>query len=556
MLNKLFKSLKVFLSFLDRKDKFKFTFLSVIFAISSLLEIVTIVLIIPILSSFSEIQSNFNILEEIFKKIDFFLGLDNVLLTKIIILYAVVFFKNSFQIFAQLQISKYGYMMEDKITKQILNHSYSMPLSDHKDSTSSELIKNCTNDAHKLNLFFINPLLIIISDLILIVSLLLFLIIFDPVATFISGSVSAIIVVGYHYFSGKFIYKWGRDLNKKQEEKISIIQQIFYNLTQIQITNKINFFKNKFDNINKIYTKSSYLQQALQNVNRNIYEIVLFIGVLVIASVPSKEPQIVLLGAFALAAYKLLPSLNRMTSSFQSIQFNIPVVEGLRKFNINDNKLNFSVKTPFESLKFENISFKYSDSNTFVIKDIDFKINKGDFLGIVGDSGSGKSTLLSIIMGLNIPSSGNIYLNDNLENPRKIKFGYVPQTINLINESIRKNIAFGYHEDDIDKIKLQESIKLSQLDSFINNLEEGVETVVGDSGAKLSGGQIQRIGIARALYDNPDIIVFDESTSSLDKKTENMIVETIVGLSEKISIIFVTHEINNLSKSTKLIKLD
>jgi ATP-binding cassette, subfamily B, bacterial PglK len=556
MLNKLFKSLKVFLSFLNRKDKFKFTFLSVIFAVSSLLEIVTIVLIIPILSSFSEIQSNFNILEETFKKIDFFLGLDNVLLTKIIILYAVVFFKNSFQIFAQLQISKYGYMMEDKITKQILNYSYSMPLSDHKDSTSSELIKNCTNDAHKLNLFFINPLLIIISDLILIVSLLLFLIIFDPVATFISGSVSAIIVVGYHYFSGKFIYKWGRDLNKKQEEKISIIQQIFYNLTQIQITNKINFFKNKFDNINKIYTKSSYLQQALQNVNRNIYEIVLFIGVLVIASVPSKEPQIVLLGAFALAAYKLLPSLNRMTSSFQSIQFNIPVVEGLRKFNINDNKLNFSVKTPFESLKFENISFKYSDSNTFVIKDIDFKINKGDFLGIVGDSGSGKSTLLSIIMGLNIPSSGNIYLNDNLGNPRKIKFGYVPQTINLINESIRKNIAFGYHEDDIDKIKLQESIKLSQLDSFINNLEEGLETVVGDSGAKLSGGQIQRIGIARALYDNPDIIVFDESTSSLDKKTENMIVETIVGLSEKISIIFVTHEINNLSKSTKLIKLD
>ncbi len=554
MLKKIIYSFEIFLSFLSSDYKIRFTFLSIAFTISSAIEVLTIILIIPILTSFADTETNFIILEQIFERIDYLLGLDNLLVTKILILYLVIFSKNFYQIWVQSQVSKYGYMLEDHITKRILNSSYYMPLTSQNEQASSELIKNCINDSHKLNLFFVFPFLVVISDVILVSALILFLFIFNPYATFFVGSIVSIIILSYHFFSGRYIYFWGKRLNEKQVQKIDIIQQIFYNLTQIQLTNKIRFFQNKFDTINKVYTRSSYLQQTFQNINKNIYELVLFIGVLLLAIIPSDDPKIILMGAFALAAYKLLPSLNRISSSYQSLQFNIPIIEGLKRFKDAIYDSDDFEKLKFQSLEFKNVSFSYPNTEFNVINELDFKVKKGDFIGIFGDSGSGKTTLLSLIMGLNFPNNGRIIINGNEDNPRKIKFGYVPQNINLINESIKKNIAFGYEENIIDDVRLRESIKLAQLDKFISSLEAGVDTIVGDSGAKLSGGQIQRIGIARALYENPDVIVFDESTNSLDKGTEKKIIETMHNLSGNLTIIFVTHDMSNLAKANKLIK--
>ncbi len=556
MANKSIKSIFLFLSIISANEKRKLAFLSVFFSISSAVEIIAIVLIIPLFSSFTDTSTNiFPALEMFFVKVDNFFGIDDIIITKVLAVFLVIFTKNIFQIWVQLQVSKFGYKIEDSITKRVLNFSFNMVLSTQNEQTSSTLIKNCTNDSHRLNLFFVNPLLVIVSDIILLSSIVIFLLIFNPLITFLAGLIIGIIVISFHLFAGKYIYVWGENLTEKEGEKIDIIQQIFYNLTQIQLGSKVKFFMKKFNDINSVFIKNSYYQHSLQNITKNIYEIILFLGLILLLVIPTDGSKIILIGTFALAVYKLLPSLNRITSNYQSIQFSIPSLENLSRVIMFDAEKDKIEKIDFQNLEFKLVSFKYQNPETQVINKISFKIEKGDFIGITGESGSGKSTLLSLIMGLDKPSSGKIVVNNKQDSPKKIKYGYVPQKIHLINESIKRNIAFGIKESEISIDRLNSAIRFSELEDLISNLEDGVETIVGDSGSKLSGGQVQRIGIARALYDNPDILVFDESTNSLDKKTETKIIKTITNLSNELTIIFVTHNHLNIKGSNKILEI-
>ena len=556
MANKSIKSIFLFLSIISPNEKRKLAFLSVFFSISSAVEIIAIVLIIPLFSSFAETSTNiFPALEMSFVKVDNFFGIDDIIITKVLAVFLVIFTKNIFQIWVQLQVSKFGYKIEDSITKKVLNFSFNMVLSTQNEQNSSTLIKNCTNDSHRLNLFFVNPLLVIISDIILLSSIVIFLLIFNPLITFLAGLIIGVIVIFFHFFAGKYIYVWGKNLTEKEGEKIDIIQQIFYNLTQIQLGSKVKFFMKKFNDINSVFIKNSYYQHSLQNITKNIYEIILFLGLILLLIIPTDGSKIILIGTFAVALYKLLPSLNRITSNYQSIQFSIPSLENLSRVIMFDKETDEIGKIDFQNLEFKLVSFRYQNPETRVIDKISFKIEKGDFIGITGESGSGKSTLLSLIMGLDKPSSGKILVNDKQVSPKKIKYGYVPQKIHLINESIKRNIAFGVKESEISIDRLNSAIRFSELEGLISNLEDGVETIVGDSGSKLSGGQVQRIGIARALYDNPDILVFDESTNSLDKKTETKIIKTITNLSSELTIIFVTHNHLNLKGSNKILEI-
>ena len=211
-----------------------------------------------------------------------------------------------------------------------------------------------------------------------------------------------------------------------------------------------------------------------------------------------------------------------------------------------------------ESILFDKVCFDIE--NKKIIQDISFKIKKGQFIAIVGKSGSGKSTIIDLLMGLLKPTKGKIIIDnkDMFQNNRFSSklFGYVPQDIYLLDDTIKKNVVLGVPQNEIDQKKLDRAIKLSQLDKFLKSDGNTIDTIVGNRGIKLSGGELQRVGIARALYNNPDVIILDEATANLDHKTAEAFINSIIDLKEKKTIIFATHQPELIKNCDNVIYID
>jgi ABC-type multidrug transport system fused ATPase/permease subunit len=271
-----------------------------------------------------------------------------------------------------------------------------------------------------------------------------------------------------------------------------------------------------------------------------------------------------ILGVFVASAFRMIPSINRVMNSLQTIAFAQSVIDVLvEQFDVIKSHLLKSdkkLKIKFENgVTVKNLNFKYSGSNKMTLNNIDFIIKKGDFIGFVGVSGSGKSTLIDNIVGLLEPSSGEISvdginINSNISMWQST-IGYVPQTIFLIDDSLRRNIALGIPDNDIDEKKISDAIKSAQLISVINKLSDGLDTIVGERGVRISGGERQRIGIARALYNDPDLLILDEATSSLDNETESDFMEAINALKGKKTILLVAHRLSTIRNCDKIYNL-
>ena len=275
------------------------------------------------------------------------------------------------------------------------------------------------------------------------------------------------------------------------------------------------------------------------------------------------------LGVFAVAAFRIIPGTSRILSSLQHIKYLEPSAEILiKEFDSKNNyvKENYNPKNTDVPLKFQNeinltnLSFSYPTRKEFSVSKLSMVIKKGDSIGIIGETGSGKSTLINLLIGLLKPSEGtvdvdklNIY--SNLSEWYK-KIGYVPQSVYLTDDTIRKNIAFGLQEDNIDDNLIKQAVEKASLNNFLNELSSGLETIVGEKGIRLSGGQQQRIGIARALYRDPEILILDEATSSLDQATEKQIMESIHYLKRKKTLIIATHRIFTLKNCDKIFFID
>ena len=298
-----------------------------------------------------------------------------------------------------------------------------------------------------------------------------------------------------------------------------------------------------------------------------ILEVLIFTGLVIIIIsgylIDLKKPEMItLLSAFSLSAFRLLPSFNRITLAIINLKTYDYTLDILNKINTSFIDIKPKNSFPFRKLKILNLNYKYQDFNNLILNDISIEINKGDVVGITGSSGSGKSTLLKIIAGFISPVSGKLILNEKENIFQNLNFwqqkiGYVKQNVFLYNSSIKNNIAFGVEDENIDFKKLNQSIDLAHLNDFISKNSEGIEYIVGENGSKLSGGQIQRIGIARAIYFDSEIILFDEPTSALDENSQNKIIKTINDLSKNnFTIIIVSHQKSLLKNCNKLFEIN
>jgi ABC-type multidrug transport system fused ATPase/permease subunit len=270
---------------------------------------------------------------------------------------------------------------------------------------------------------------------------------------------------------------------------------------------------------------------------------------------------ITVLGLFAAAAFRMLPSINRVMGYYQQIRFaNSSINLIFSEFEIFKMKelKRSDCKIDFNDLIIKSLDFKYPGSPNLVLSKINFNLQKGQTIGIIGKSGSGKSTFIDILLGLFQPINGEILINsENIKNhidEWQNIIGYVPQSIFLTDDSIINNIALGIPSNEISLDKVQKCLEIAQLNDFVNALDDGLLTNVGERGVSLSGGQRQRIGIARALYNDPQILVFDEATSALDTETESAFMESIKLLVGKKTIIMVAHRLTTLVDCDKVYK--
>jgi ABC-type multidrug transport system fused ATPase/permease subunit len=272
------------------------------------------------------------------------------------------------------------------------------------------------------------------------------------------------------------------------------------------------------------------------------------------------------LSVFAVAAFRMLPSFNRISGYMSTIMFNRNAIDVLYKDLLEIDELgdvahalstvNKCIDKLEQGIDIKNISFKYPESDKWILKDLNMHISPNTSVALIGSSGAGKTTLADVILGILEPQEGsilveNIDIRDNMNGWHNC-LGYIPQSIYLMDDTIRANVAFGIDSDKIDDNAVWKALGEAQLDNFVRQLHQGLDTEIGDRGVKLSGGQRQRIGIARALYQNPKVLILDEATSALDNETEKDVMAAIEGLYGTRTLIIIAHRLSTIAKCDKI----
>jgi len=564
------KNFKNIWKVLNPSQKKKFYTLTALIIIGMLSELLSIGMVFPVVSILFDTGNETAIYFQNIYSI-FFLEINyqQVVIISLLLLLFVYFLKNLLlTLIAKIEVKKIM-NIKFEITEKLYKKFIFYPFTFHSNVNSSNLINFTKDQIDSFSNSLFNCI-ILMAEILIIIGVLIILFVVEPMGTLIILLLS----FSFGYFFYTLMKKEISFLSKVRFEnnslKIKNLQETFGAIKEVKIYNKEKFFLNAFNIFNKKVINIEGYETFLKRLPRLWFEflcVLIFVLFLIFKSFFDKANLISLtpiLGLFGVAVIRVIPSINRIVLAMQTISFGEAAItminENLEK-NLQDEKLNYRNA---EVLKFEKsidlkkISFNFNNNNK-VFNEISLTIGKGDFVGIFGETGVGKSTLLNLLLGLIHPAKGEIKVDDvNIKKNLlswQTKIGFVPQNIYLLDESISKNIAFGFEDDKIDHKRLASVIKDSQLEKFINNLPNRAETLVGERGAQISGGQLQRIGIARALYINPDILIFDESTSSLDNETEIKIMETINNIKKNKTIIFVSHKKNPMKFCNKLYEL-
>jgi len=339
-------------------------------------------------------------------------------------------------------------------------------------------------------------------------------------------------------------------------------------IRDILINNAHSFYYSNFESKNYILRRGQAINAVASMIPRYLIEGLGFIMIVAAAYFMSQQgtfaSAVPLLGALAIGAQKLLGLFQQLFVAWSAIMGNYESLQDVSRLLTEKPSTNFSPS--LERLDFKNkivlkdIRYAYNQESNTIFQGINFQINAGDRIGIIGETGSGKSTFVDIVAGLLFPDQGsvlidNIELNTSNASLWMQNLAYVPQNIYLSDETILENIAIGVSIDSIDLVLAKQSLENASLSNFIDSLPNGVHTKVGERGVKLSGGQKQRIGIARALYKRASLIIFDEATSALDESTENAVMEAIDGLDSSITMLIIAHRTSTLKNCNKVIEL-
>ena len=559
-----------FLFLIEPRFKNRIFFLILIILILAVFEILSIGVVLPFIYSMLSDKSFLLI-----NYLDIFFDLSNINLIKLSLVFILLVFliKNAVVTFLFYFQSSLASNIRKDLSEKIYISYLNIDYRNFLKRNSSEFIKNINVECENFR-YALFVIISSISEIIIFFFIISFLLIYNFYFSLLIFTLVIVFCFIYNFFFRKFLKETGVSRFKNLEKLFKIVTESLTSLKEIKVLGIKNNFVKKFNLTNFKYTNDVIFSEFFLNMPKALVELsgVIVIVVFIFINIDNKYSTtdlIASLGIYGLASFRILPCLNRILLGYNHLKFTTETVNRLfltvKEINdeakpVNDYTQPKAKILNVDSISVVNLSFTYGDKDKFLIENINFEIEKNSFVGLVGKSGSGKSTLLNIIVGLLKPYKGAVYYNKNLNIYNNLqyfykKIAYVSQEINIIDDTVKNNIAFGIEENEVDLNKLLMAIENAKLSSFVKELNLGLETILGDRGARISGGQKQRIGIARALYFNPDLIIFDESTNALDSSTEKEITESIFQLKGKKTLIFATHQKSLLEKCDTIIEI-
>ncbi|MEQ8476376.1 MAG: ABC transporter ATP-binding protein [Fulvivirga sp.] len=560
------------LSLFDSENKNRIFILFWMMLLSAVLEVLGIG-IVPIVIKYilqPEELKNFPWLYDFLDELNL-LTTKHLFLVGSVMIILVFLMKNAYRFYVDFKQLKLIKHIQTKLASDLFSKYLFSPYQLYLNRNTSTLIRNINNEVSYIAAKVLIPSFLILLNIIILIAIFISMLVVEFYMTTIVVSFLVIAMGGFNLLLRRKLRRYGKTMQQERRLQLQYLYQGLQGLKAIKVANREHFFYQLFKNSTLRLANTQLRVNMLSKLPSGYLEIVavvmiLFLtgGLLFLAYQGTELTY--LLSFFGLA-------LVRMRQNFSAIMVNLnlvrsnevsidPVVKDMKIQKDReqddtslDQSLNFEHK-----ISFQNVSFNYQSSESKVINKINFEIEKGEIIGIAGATGGGKTTILDLILGLHQPTEGYIKV-DNVDLQSMLSLwqksvGYVPQNIYLLDDTIIANIAFGIKPNNVDLDRVKEVVKAAQLFDFVNSLDKGLKSKVGENGVKISGGQRQRIGIARALYNNPQILIFDEATSALDNKTERKFVEILHGLDDDLTIIMVAHRLSTLEKCDRILFLE
>jgi len=479
-------------------------------------------------------------------------GLVIIFILKSLYMFFLIYIQNRFILNRQIDLSKM--LFQSYIYK---------PYEFFFEKNTAELQRNVNTLIGQISQGVLMYGLQLLTELLVVILILILLLFVDPVSTISIGVVLGGFSALYYLLLKKRLDESAKKQNILGEKMVKTVNEALGSIKEVKVLGKESSFINGFDKDGRGYARTVAFYNVANQSPRLLIETVAVAGLVIIVVMntlrsPDMTASLPTIALFGMAAMRIMPSLNRSIAFLTNIRFNMAhfakIYDDLKDAKERADKVPAkTVKTELKNnIELYNLTYRYPNTGAYILKNAQLTVKKGQTIGIVGSSGAGKTTLVDILLGLLDPDDGDVLVDgesikNNIDGFRR-SVGYVPQDIFIIDDTVAANVAFGIPENEIKTERIWESLEVANLKDYIESLDEGLSTVVGESGTRLSGGQRQRLSIARTIYNNPDILIFDEATSSLDSESEKIISDAITAIGQSKTMIIIAHRLNTLEK--------
>ena len=497
---------------------------------------------------------------------------NSLMLALVLIVIGLYLVKNIYAVFLSILQSTFMARNQFRTSARLLGCYLRKPYTFHLQHNTAELVRSINTDVYQ-TYGFINGIIHLISNSLIALLLIVYLVLIDPLLTSAIVAGLAVYSIIYYLAVRKPMRAAGKENRRLAIEMNKALHQAVGGIKEVKVMGREQFFVDSFEENGRAYISNNKRYRLLSGLPRHLIEVLCVGGVLGLVAFKIGTHQalsgiVPSLSAFGVAAIKLLPSANAINSNINNMTYMLPSLDAVCELLEENAAESVQPEQAPDSDRFgtggditlEDIRFTYPDGQAPVLQGVNLNITHGSCVGICGVTGAGKTTLVDIILGLLEPQLGTVRYNgadirtEYAAWQRRI--GYVPQNIYLVDESIRSNVALGVHADEIDEARVWKALEQAQLADFVRSLPDGLDSVVGERGIRLSGGQRQRIGIARALYDDPEVLFLDEATSALDFETEQAVMDAILALSGEKTCIVIAHRLTTIERCDKVYRVE